>query len=193
MSGPANIIPITKVTNRPVGSAVPIDVSIVDGSGNQITSFGGSGGTADADESAHTAGVTLGTPMQGVYESSPSTLSSGQVGTVGITTDRKLKVSGSFTAGAITASTPTLTNVSASATSVQLLAANASRLGATIFNDSTSVLYVKFGATASATSYTVQLQAYAYYELPTTAIYTGEIDGIWVTATGAARVTELTA
>lgn len=88
------------------------------------------------------------------------------------------------------AATSAVTSVSGSASSVQLLAANANRLGATIFNDSTATLYVKFGTIASTTSHTVQLKASAYYEVPFN--YTGRIDGIWSSMTGAARITELT-
>lgn len=89
------------------------------------------------------------------------------------------------------ANTATLSNVAASATSVQLLAANASRKGAVIFNDSSAVLYVKFGTTASTTSFTYYVPASAHLELPSTT-YTGGMDGIWASATGNARVTELT-
>ena len=52
------------------------------------------------------------------------------------------------------------------------------------------ILYVKFGTTASATSYTVKMVADAYYEVPFG--YTGRIDGIWASANGNARVTEMT-
>lgn len=86
--------------------------------------------------------------------------------------------------------TATLANVAGSASSVTLLASNTARLGATIQNDSSASLYVKFGTTASVTSYTVLLVANAYYEVPFA--YTGRIDGIWASATGNARVTELT-
>lgn len=90
-----------------------------------------------------------------------------------------------------TAATATLTNVSDTATSTTLLALNANRKGATIHNDSTAILYVKFGTTASATSYTVKMAADAHYEVPFG--YTGRIDGIWASdASGAARITELT-
>ena len=82
----------------------------------------------------------------------------------------------------------TLANVASSATSVNLFAAAAKALGRTIYNDSTQVLYVKFGATASATSYTVQLAAGAYYEFPQPA-YSGNVDGIWASANGNARLT----
>lgn len=87
-------------------------------------------------------------------------------------------------------STATLSNVSGSASSVNLLASNANRDGATIYNDSTAVLYVKLGSTASTSSFTVKVAAGGYYELPFG--YTGTIDGIWSAANGSARVTEFT-
>lgn len=89
-----------------------------------------------------------------------------------------------------TSSTGTVTNVSGSATSVTALAANGNRLGAAFFNDSAVVAYLKLGATASATSFTKKLQPDEYYPLPFN--YTGIIDCIWASATGAMRVTELT-
>ena len=91
-----------------------------------------------------------------------------------------------------TSGTATLSNVASSATSVTVLAANTSRKGACIFNDSTAVLYLKFGATASTSSYTVQIAASGYFELPLPNVYTGIMDGIWASANGNARVTELT-
>ena len=69
------------------------------------------------------------------------------------------------------------------------MAANAARRLAAIFNESTSVLYVKFGAAASLTSYTVQIPAGGYYEIPGS--YSGILDGIWASANGAAQVTEV--
>lgn len=84
-----------------------------------------------------------------------------------------------------------LANVASSASSVTLQASNASRRGLLIHNDSSAVLYVKYGATASATSYSVQIAAGQNWEM-SEPIYTGIVDGIWSAATGAARVTELT-
>lgn len=113
-------------------------VAIVDGDGNQLTSFGGgtqytegatdatitgtamlwedagdtlvvpsaskpfpveivagagSGGTAAADDADFTAGTTSGTPVMGVYESTPTSVTDGDLGTVGITANRALKTS----------------------------------------------------------------------------------------------------
>lgn len=90
-----------------------------------------------------------------------------------------------------TTGTATLTNVASSATNVTLSAANTARKSWYVFNDSTQVLFVKFGVTASNSSFTVELVAGAYYEMPGTAIYSGQIDGIWASAQGSARVTEL--
>lgn len=89
--------------------------------------------------------------------------------------------------------TATLSSVAGSASSQTLLAANAARLNASFYNDSTAILYLKFGTTASSTSFTVKIQPEGYYELTRPNIYTGRIDGIWASAAGAARVTEMTA
>lgn len=86
--------------------------------------------------------------------------------------------------------TATLSNVSASATSVTVLAANTGRLGAIVVNDSTVNAYVKYGTTASTTSFTVKMLPGDYHEVPFG--YTGIITGIWDSATGSARVTEIT-
>lgn len=83
----------------------------------------------------------------------------------------------------------TTSNVASSATNVTLFAANGQAHGRAIYNDSTAVLYLKFGATASATSYTVQLAANTSYSFPTP-VYVGQVDGIWASANGSARVTE---
>lgn len=93
-----------------------------------------------------------------------------------------------MTATATHPTTATLANVSSSASSVTLFAAASDTNARTIYNDSTAVLYVKFGATASTTSYTVQLAAGAYYEFPQP-LYAGQVDGIWASANGAARLT----
>jgi len=90
----------------------------------------------------------------------------------------------------LNSSTGTVTQVASSATNVTLLASNAARRGATISNDSNKTLFVKLGATASATSYTKKLGTDEYWEIPFG--YTGGIDGIWDLANGNAYVTELT-
>ena len=75
---------------------------IVDSSGNFVDSFGGSGGTATADDSDFVAGTTQGTPVMGVYESSPTSVTDGDLGTVGISADRRLQVDADITAQSLT-------------------------------------------------------------------------------------------
>jgi hypothetical protein len=90
-----------------------------------------------------------------------------------------------------------VTNVASSATNVTLLAANANRGAATIYNDSTSVLYLKLGAGASSSSFTIMILPSDYYELPVVyiagipGVYQLQVDGVWVSANGNARITEL--
>jgi hypothetical protein len=86
--------------------------------------------------------------------------------------------------------TTAVTQVASSASNVTLKAANVDRYGLTVHNDSTQVLYLKLGATASSTSYTVRMIAQSYYEVPYG--YTGRVDGIWASANGNAYVTEVT-
>ncbi len=84
------------------------------------------------------------------------------------------------------------TNVISSFTSTVdavLLAGNAARKGATVYNQGGGTLYLSLGTTAaSLTSYTVQIVPGAYYEVPFK--YTGAIHGI-MSAAGTARVSEL--
>lgn len=58
----------------------------------EIAAGAGSGGTAAADDADFTAGTTSGTPAMGVYESSPTSVTDGDLGTVGITQTRAMKV-----------------------------------------------------------------------------------------------------
>lgn len=90
------------------------------------------------------------------------------------------------------AAVSTLSNVSSSATNVTLLALKDTRVGVLLVNDSTANLFLKYGATASSTSYTVKIGSGGYWEMPQP-IWAGQVDGIWDAANGAARITELSA
>lgn len=82
-------------------------------------------------------------------------------------------------------------NVVGVASATTLRASNANRLGLTIYNDSTAILYVKLGTGVTTSSFSVKLHPDDYYEVPFG--YTGDVEGIWASATGSARVSELTA
>jgi hypothetical protein len=88
------------------------------------------------------------------------------------------------------AATPSQSSVSVTSGSTSILASNANRLGATIYNEGSAICYMKLGSTASTTSYTLQIASGGYYEIPFG--YTGAIDGITSSGTAQLRVTELT-
>ena len=116
----------------------------------------------------------------------------------GVTGGKAVKVDGSAvtqpvsgTVGLSLNTTGTQSNVASSASAVTILASNATRQGATVFNDSTAVLYLILSSTTPTTSvYTTQVAPNWYYEVPFR--YTGIIKGIWASANGNARVTEIT-
>lgn len=119
----------------------------------------------------------------------------------GVASGTAQPVSGTVTVTNPTApATGSTSTVAASATAVTVLASNGSRRGAVIVNESTSLVYLKYGSSASATDYTVMLLpgttviGYATHELTPLrdGCYTGIISGIWASATGNARVTEIT-
>ncbi|MBC7971537.1 MAG: hypothetical protein H7Z11_15685 [Verrucomicrobia bacterium] len=86
--------------------------------------------------------------------------------------------------------TATPTTVASSITSVAILAANAARKGATIWNASTATLYLDLDAAATAADYAAKLDPGGYYEVPYG--FTGALSGIWSAANGSALVREFT-
>lgn len=95
-----------------------------------------------------------------------------------------------FTINPFKPTTNTTYSVAGSASSTILLPSNSARVGATIYNDSTALLYIKLGTTASLSDFTIKLFPLSYYEVPYG--YVGEIDAIWSVANGFARIGELT-
>lgn len=90
--------------------------------------------------------------------------------------------------GVATGTTSTITQVGDSASSVTLKAANTSRVKVAITNDSSAVLYIKEGATASLTDYSYRLVQYGVAIIDD---YNGVVSGIWASdAGGFAYVTE---
>jgi hypothetical protein len=85
------------------------------------------------------------------------------------------------------------TAVASGTGAVTILAANANRIGATVFNDDANILYLLLGAGTVTTSlYTAQIPTNGYYEVPFG--FTGILTGLWAAdGSGSARVTEITA
>jgi hypothetical protein len=100
--------------------------------------------------------------------------------------------SGTWSVATATYSSSAVSSVTSAATNTVLLASNASRRQAVLYNDCDKAVYVKLGTTASSTSFSYRLQPNQTLELPTP-VYTGAIDGIWDSSpTGSMRVTEIT-
>lgn len=81
-------------------------------------------------------------------------------------------------------------SVASSATAVTIQAANGSRKGLTIVNDSTQILYIKYDSTVTTSLYTFKLFPQMTFIMDEP-FYTGVVSGIWASANGAAKVTEL--
>lgn len=81
------------------------------------------------------------------------------------------------------------TTVPSSTDSTILLAANNNRIGAIIYNNSLSDLYVDLDGTVSTDNFAFKLAAEGgYYQIPYG--YIGIVSGIWDTANGSAMVRE---
>jgi hypothetical protein len=190
MSGSAPVVlasdqSAVSVKGASTGSTVPTTAFYI--AMNDLSS-GNLVGARAASNTTNTGSGILGTGMLAALDdTSPTAITENNFGAVRMSTDRSLLV-------AHRATTPTVSSVAASASSVTVLAANANRKGAIITNDSSAILYLKFGATASTSSYTVTVAGsgsapFSNYEVPFG--YIGVIDGIWASATGNARVTEI--
>lgn len=89
------------------------------------------------------------------------------------------------------ASVATLSSVASATSNQNLLAKNPNRAGVIIHNSDANAMLLKYGLTASASSYTYKVAAGAHWEMPSP-LYTGPIDGIWEgDGSGAAMITEL--
>ena len=104
----------------------------------------------------------------------------------GVTTQ---PISGTVITNVARPSTNTTTSVASSLTDIVLLASNSARLGATFFNDSSSMLLIKLGGVTTLTDFTIKLFPQSYYEVPFG--FTGNINGFWISAVGSARIGEL--
>lgn len=154
------------ITGTVDGDKRALDVNVV---------AGGGGGTGDVNL-VEVGGAAFALGQQLAAASLPVVLTAAQIAAL-----------------SIRGATSVVSSVADSASSVTLLASNAARLKFSVFNNSTEILYLKCGTTASLTDFTVAippLSQYGFYEDTT---YSGRVDGIWANnSTGAALVTEFT-
>lgn len=195
-SGRLTLVPNSSVNVAQVNGATP---NLAQESGGNLATLAGvvsgakaavKAGSGDIADLAH-GQATMANSVPVVIASNQSAVPVGP--TAGTAFDTNAGTSGSNTlrtqAGG--AATGTKSSVAASATSVTILASNTSRKGAIIFNDSTALLYLDLsGGAATSSSYSVQVPANSYFEVPGPNIYNGAITGVWASAVGNARVTE---
>lgn len=150
-----------------------------------LTTLGGL--RVDGVYAVATANATAANVMNsgGYVTTAAPTYTTGQLNPLSIDTNGSLRVALKRAAS----STVTAVDLTGGANNT-LLAANANRIYATIFNNSGGTINIKLGATASATNFTTQLFNGAYWEVPE--FYTGIIDAFATTlAIGDVLVTEL--
>lgn len=87
-------------------------------------------------------------------------------------------------------STTVITAANAATTSYTILSTNPNRRGALFFKEGTNTCYLKFGSTATTSSYSIRLGSDDFYEMPQQ--YTGQVDIIFNTtaSSNTLRVTE---
>lgn len=110
-------------------------------------------------------------------------------------TDTQLRASAVPVVSSVAVRTPTTTSINSVASSVLILAANSSRRGLMVSNQSTSKLYLSFagsppnGSAAAGNSF-IQMDPGAFLFLDQQMIFTSAIYGVWTNANGTAQVTE---
>ena len=87
-------------------------------------------------------------------------------------------------------SMPGISSVAAAVSSVPLLGSRSGRSGVVIVNDGAAILYVAYAPVASLTAFTYKVPPGAVLEMAQP-VYSGPISGIWSSADGSARITEL--
>ena len=156
----------------------------IDDGGGSITVDGTVAATQSGTWNLNNIGGTISLPTGAATEASLATVA-------GAVSSSNMRIVESGLSLPISSSAAETYSIDDQATNATLLDANASRKGFAIYNDSTSALYIKFGSTASTTSFSVKVEAYGYYEMFGHGLYTGQVDGIHATnSTGSTRVSE---
>ena len=140
----------TDATVRDLAANDALNVAIVDGSGNHVTTFGGTGGTSSTDDADFTAGTTPGTPGMGVYESTPTTVTDGDMGIVGIDQSRRLKVNISAVTATATAAS-VFRSLDLDETEEDVKTSAGTVYGMWVTNTATTTRFIKFYNATAAT------------------------------------------
>lgn len=138
-------------------------------------------GTAAAVASAWPILVTDGVDTAEIVNAAPG---AGAFGLV-------VRVAGSITTTVAQPTTGTTTSVALSTVVATVIASNANRLGAILWNDGAQFAYVRLAAGATTALFTARLANKSEWELPYP-VYTGIITAITSTGTATMLATELT-
>ena len=106
-------------------------------------------------------------------------------------TDTELRASAVPVVASVPIRTPTTTSVTSTTTSALILAANVTRRGLMISNQSTSKLYLSFTTPALPGNSFIEVAPGAFVLFDQQMIFTSAIYGIWTNAQGTCQVTEL--
>lgn len=179
VTGNSTLSSINTKTPALVSGRVPVDGSGV----TQPVSDGG--GTLSIDDGG--GSITVDGPLTNTQlRATPVPVSDGDSS---ITVDGSVSISG-VAATSVPNRTPTTTSVAGTASSVLILASNASRKGFCISNVSTSKLYLSFSTPATVANSFIEMQPGSFLLFDQQLIMTNAIYGIWTNANGTAQVTE---
>lgn len=84
--------------------------------------------------------------------------------------------------------TATIGSVAGTTSSVTLFSGTDHANGRVVYNNSSAVLYLAYGGSASTTNYTVQIASQGYFEAPVP-VYAGVVSGAWASNAGTAFTT----
>jgi hypothetical protein len=175
------------ITSSARGSQRALSVQIVDGSGNQVTTFGSASVTATQSTASSLKAQaqllnTAGTVVEYATTGSAGTPATDVVSVQGVAGGTAINVY------PVQGTTVTNTNFS-SITSAELAPASANRESLTVYNEGAGTLFINVGASCSTTSYQVRLLSGDYWEAPA-GQQSLQHSGIFGSA-GTARVTQI--
>jgi hypothetical protein len=167
------------VAGTPAGGVVSVQ-GVVGGTAQSVSgTVTANQGTAAAVASAWPIKVTDGTDTAEVTNAVPG---AGDFGLV-------VRVAGSVSVSGTRPTTSTVSIVTVTTASTTILASNANRLGAILWNVGGNT-FVKLGAAATTASFTVRMSTNSEWELPDP-VYTGIITGITSAGSNTVNATEL--
>jgi len=162
-------------------------VTIIDSSDVEVFTSGNPGFVAQGTAAA-VAGAWPILVTDGVDTAAVVTSSAAAAGADGLVVYLGDTITATFAGPTVCA----VTSVAMSVVVATILAANAARLQAFIWNDGAQNVFVRLEAGATTALFTVRVSSKGFFELPSPGAYTGIITGITAAATATVLATECT-